>query len=388
MKKVLFLGTHGQKNWGDELLLRVFIHQLNDVTEKFYINSYDPQQTAAYLEQPNATVFNTKTDRLKLMSYLLRCDALVFGGGNILKELYTAYGGSQYATLQVIDTLTKAAVMLNKPIYLSNIGVGPLFSDRGRHMTKRIVERANLTTVRDRGSYDTLTALHVTSPLALTSDAVFAADRPYFGLPADRPKRRIDSVADIQTMGINLCRNISNDKNWEYFLRHLAGDILHMYKQHPNMHFVGVPMQFAVASNNDSSALEELATMLHGTEPNLRFKIVEPHSVKELATIIDSFDIFVAERLHALILAIIIGVPIMALEYDIKVTGIMKDLELNKYGVDINTSFDEGRVAAILQDITGNYTDAMSSIKKAYGTNHRAALGSFDTLRQLLNGKN
>src|SRR5687767_12502003 len=102
-RRLLFLGTHGQKNWGDELLLHVFMHRLRGVADRFYVNSYDPGLTAAYLNRPDITIFNTKTERLKLLGYLLNSDGLVFGGGNILKELYTAYGGGRYATLQQID---------------------------------------------------------------------------------------------------------------------------------------------------------------------------------------------------------------------------------------------------------------------------------------------
>jgi polysaccharide pyruvyl transferase WcaK-like protein len=147
--RILFLGTHGQKNWGDELLLKTFMERLSPLADTLYVNSYDPSATAEYLQDYNVHVFHTSTDRFKLLWYLLKSDALVFGGGSVLKELYTAYGGERYATLRVIDTLTRAAALLGKPIYFCNIGVGPVQTEQGMAMVQRIVNRAAGTTVRD-----------------------------------------------------------------------------------------------------------------------------------------------------------------------------------------------------------------------------------------------
>ena len=49
-KQVLFLGTHGQYNIGDELLLETFLEQLGD-QHHYTINSYDPEFTKTISRQ-------------------------------------------------------------------------------------------------------------------------------------------------------------------------------------------------------------------------------------------------------------------------------------------------------------------------------------------------
>lgn len=384
MRKILFLGTHGQKNWGDELLLHVFMNRLLGVADRFYVNSYDPALTTAYLDRPDVTVFNTRTDRFKLLSYLISCDAIVFGGGNILKELYTEYGGSRYATLGMIDGLTRVARLLGKPIYLCNIGIGPVESERGRDMVTRIVQRARLTTVRDSESRMVLASLPITTPYALTSDAVWATNRAYFNLPSLRPKRQIKNAGDARTIGINLCRNISNNSNWSYFLQQLANDVTRLHHQNPRLRFVGIPMQFDVASNNDSAALQQLTDMIHAAAPGVHFEIAAPKSLKALAATIESLDVMLAERLHALILSLIVGVPVVALEYDVKVSGLVKDLGLHGQGIDINAAFQPGSFFDAVTGICTNYKQAEATVAEIYEANHERSTASFANLNAAL----
>ena len=97
-RKVLFLGTHGQANIGDELLLDTFLTELGP-DHHYFVNSYDPAATSEQLaDRFDVAVFDTATDRLGLLRNLWRSDVVVFGGGNILKELYRSVG-----SLEVLD---------------------------------------------------------------------------------------------------------------------------------------------------------------------------------------------------------------------------------------------------------------------------------------------
>ena len=53
-RRILLLGTHGQQNIGDELLLSTFLSMLGSEHD-YEINSYDPVATAAALDPANAT---------------------------------------------------------------------------------------------------------------------------------------------------------------------------------------------------------------------------------------------------------------------------------------------------------------------------------------------
>ena len=68
----------------------------------------DPAFTAAQLgARFPAEVFNTATERSKLLTYLWQADLLFFGGGSIIKELYASTGRHPYSTLlMVLATVT------------------------------------------------------------------------------------------------------------------------------------------------------------------------------------------------------------------------------------------------------------------------------------------
>lgn len=335
--RILFLGTHGQKNWGDELLLKTFVRNLSPLADKIYVNSYNPKDTQKYLgDYQNITTFDTKKHRAKLMYYLLRSDAVVFGGGSILKELYTAYGGKRYATLNVIDYLTRIAHGLRKPIYFCNIGIGPIETKQGLDITRRIVNRATMTTVRDGESLSILEQIQPNSQYALKSDAVFSVSRQTLGL---QPQKNKKNKSAPLTIGINLCRNIENNDNWEYFISQLTNDLLAWCKKNPDTRIVGIPMQYSVDNNNDATELKMLGNMLLAKNPRIDYDVLQPRSIEDIGSAIDAADIIVAERLHALILSIIAGTPIVALEYDVKVKAIIKDLGLSNYSLDINEEF-------------------------------------------------
>lgn len=62
-KKILFLGTHGQHNVGDELLLETFLTQLGS-EHHYFVNSYDPEFTKAQLQPKfHAEIFTPQASR-------------------------------------------------------------------------------------------------------------------------------------------------------------------------------------------------------------------------------------------------------------------------------------------------------------------------------------
>ena len=152
---VLFLGTHGQHNIGDELLLTTFLDQLG--TDHHYrVNSYDPEGTGESLRSRfDAETFHTTDDRGALLGHLRRCDVVVFGGGSIVKELGATTGRNRHSTLLMLLALvTVVRWIFRKPMLMSNVGVGPIRSRTGRLLAGLILRQVTLISVRDRASHE------------------------------------------------------------------------------------------------------------------------------------------------------------------------------------------------------------------------------------------
>ncbi|MDH3300601.1 MAG: polysaccharide pyruvyl transferase family protein [Acidimicrobiia bacterium] len=341
-RTILLLGTHGQFNLGDELLLETFLSQFG-TEHRYYVNSYAPSKTAAQLDQRfTVEVFDTAKGRLDLLRHLRASDLVVFGGGSILKELYPSTGRWRYATLFMVLTIAVfCRLVVRRPILMSNIGVGPITTATGRRLTRWILHLVSLVAVRDRGSLETCLAVGADpAKLRLVPDAVWVNEPEVF-LP--EPLRQKEATTRPVRIALNLNRDIENGAHWEPFLD-LLEEALRLVAATTPIELHALPMQSRFKEHHDLRVLEEflarlpdVASIFHDTE----------HHV-DIGRIIADCDVVVSERLHAIVIAAILGRATVALMYDVKVQELVEQLELVDRAVDINTTFDPASLADMI----------------------------------------
>lgn len=343
-KRIVFLGTHGQYNIGDELLLETFLAQLG-AGNHYHVNSYDPAFTAAQL-QPRfqAEVFNTATERGRLLQGLRACDVLFFGGGSIIKELYASVGRNRYATLlMVLAIVTFTRRIARRPIVMSNIGVGPLQTATGQRLARWTLGQVDVLSVRDRKSYDTCLALGLPAQrVQLVPDAVFANSPAVFtptgaddvaGYP--QPRGAIEAVQPPLRIALNLNYDIENPANWPTFLQNLEDGLRALHASQP-IEIHTLPMQSGFKAEHDAKVLAEFCARI----PEIHVYQHRPETHRQIAAIIAGCDLLVSERLHALVIAAILGKPLVALMYDVKVRELIAGLDMTAYALDVNAPFD------------------------------------------------
>ena len=337
-KKILFLGTHGQHNIGDELLLETFLAQLGE-QHNYMINSYDPEFTRAQLaDKYNVDVFHTTTEKMQLPTRIWKADLLFFGGGSVLKELYASVGRNQYSTLlMVLVIVLFARLIARKPIIMSNIGVGPVHSRFGLLLVKLILGQVTYVSVRDQRSYDTCRQGGIsTRKLVLVPDAVFVTDPQSLG-----NVRSVDKTgSEPLKIALNLNYNIENPENWESFLTNLAF-ALNAIGAEKDLEIHALPMQSHFNPQNDLHVLRSFREQV----PALKVILHEPATAQDIAEILCECDIVVAERLHTRVLSSILQKPFVALIYDVKVQQLTQFLEMERLAIDINRPFEAAELA-------------------------------------------
>jgi polysaccharide pyruvyl transferase WcaK-like protein len=352
-KRIVFLGTHGQMNIGDELLLETFLRQLG-ADNTYYVNSYDPQFTAAQLAAHfKAEVFNTATERTKLLAYLRRCDLLFFGGGSIIKELYASVGRNPYSTLlMVLAIVTYTRQVARRPIVMSNIGVGPLHTPRGRQLAGLILRQVHVLSVRDRKSYETCLQLGLSPQVVQrVPDAVFVNPPAIFGGAGELGCERTGApgTAGAVRLALNLNYDIENPANWETFQTNLADGLAALHVELAaggrRLEVHTLPMQAHFKAMHDGRVLEEFRARI----PQIDVHVHQPRDHREAAAIIRGCDLLLAERLHALVMAAILGKPFVALMYDVKVRELVGGLGMEGYSLDINRPFEPLRLKELLE---------------------------------------
>ncbi|MGB7362350.1 MAG: polysaccharide pyruvyl transferase family protein [Rhodococcus sp. (in: high G+C Gram-positive bacteria)] len=331
-RRIVFLGTHGQYNIGDELLLDTFLTQLGS-QHHYVVNSYDPEFTRAQLAgRFTVDVIDTAGDRRRLLQELFRCDLLCFGGGSIIKELYASTGRNRYATLlMILAIVTFTHRIARKPITMLNVGVGPVRTPHGRRLARMILSQVDQVTVRDQKSFALCSSIGIT-PVRAT-DAVFSADAE--SLRGEPVRRSLPTEASPIRVALNLNFDIENPDNWEFFLERLAAALQRVHDRH-SIELHALPMQAGFKEHDDAEVLDAFATRVPSIT-YVKHRLVSP---ADAARLIEGCDVLVSERLHAIVMASILGVPSFVLAYDVKVRELASMLGLVPWSVDINEPFD------------------------------------------------
>jgi polysaccharide pyruvyl transferase CsaB len=344
---VLFLGTHGQANVGDELLLDTFLTELGP-GNAYAVNSYDPSATANQLSgRFDATVFDTATDTLGLLRNLLRCNVIIFGGGNILKELYDSVGRWKYSTLTMVLAVVLMGRLAGKPILMANIGIGPVESPTGRLLVKAILRLVWLISVRDEGSLRFAQALGCSpDKVRLVPDAVWVRDPDTLGNQPVRASRTQNAPIRV---ALNLNKDVDVADEWETFLDRLV-TALAIVAEMRDVEFHALPMQCGFKTGTDLEVLTEVLVRVDAP-----VHIHTPATHEDVAAIIAGCDAVVSERLHALILSVILGCPVVALPYDVKVRELVAQLGIEDRSFDVSANLQsEALAAAILRAVDGS----------------------------------
>jgi polysaccharide pyruvyl transferase WcaK-like protein len=343
-QRILFLGTHGQYNIGDELLLETFLTRLG--TQRVYaVNSYDLAYTRRQLgAEYEVDIFPTTGSKLRFLQQILRADLLFFGGGSIIKELYASVGRHRYATLFMIWlTVTVAHWLARKPIIMSNIGVGPLLSPGGARIARHILRQVTFLSVRDARSLETCLRLGVPADrVMLVPDAVFSLAPTDFVAAA--PVRRTPNQP--LRVALNLNFNIERPDHWEPFLDSLAAGLREFHAKTPIV-IHALPMQTGFKEHDDAQVLAQFARRI----PEIEMVMHHPATHHEIGALLADCDVVVAERLHALVIAAILGKPFLGLMYDVKVRELVAGLEQSQFALDVNRPFTAADVSKRLTDL-------------------------------------
>jgi len=371
--KILFLGTHGQFNLGDELLLETFLSQLGD-EHRYAVNSYDPAFTQnAMRPKFNVESFHTTGELPRFLKHLLACDLLFFGGGSIIKELYASVGRNPYSTLlMILATVTFAKQIAHKTVVMSNIGVGPLMTPNGERLARWILKQVDFLSVRDEKSHQTTLKLGLApSKVKLVPDAVFA-NPPEVFIPNPRPLPASKKIR----IALNLNYDIESRAAWEPFLSNLAAALVEVHAVTP-LEIHTLPMQSRFKANDDLSVLKEFSERIQ----DIPCFVHDPQTAQEAAEIIASADMVLAERLHTLVIASILGKPFFGLVYDVKVRELVEYLGMSQHSLNINLPFEAGDLAGGIRLVLKNRESISSHLIQRSSSLRESLRGYFDDLK-------
>ena len=298
MPHVLVAGYFGSGNLGDDAILVGFAHGLAGTGIDMSVMSGAPEETFrtyGYTAVP-------RMDQNAIGAAIARADALVFAGGGIFQDSTSVRSVAYYASL------VKKAKKAGKKVIMLAQGVGPLKSILGKPMAKSAFNGADVITVRDPGSLSALKALGVTRPTRVTADMAFL-------LPDKTGEEGAAfTLGDMRSVGLS-------PRPWKGKQNVVAlfGETARLLSQ-ANM----MPILIEMDRKVDGPLLQEISKQQGGKIPDLR----KQQTPMQLEGRMARMDAIIAMRLHAGILATLVGVPPLMVSYDPKVAAFSKLLDI------------------------------------------------------------
>ena len=304
ISNIVISGYYGFNNAGDEAMLFSILRSLK--------KEYPEAGITVISGNPKNTTdsFNVKSIfRFKMVSIfkeLMKSQLLISGGGSLLQDVTSSKSILYYLSIILIGILCKCKVFLYAQ------GIGPVKNRFTKFFLKWCLLHVDGITVRDLESYKFLKNLGIKKKLFLTADAVLSLEPVLL----DRGSAILSAKkVDLKVKKIGICvRNWNNSDNWIKQFNILL-------KKLKDYQIIFIPMQYPEDFN--------IGHKIDNLDCKNIFHLDRNYTSEELMSIIGNMDLLIGVRLHALIFATIMKVPVIGISYDPKIDNFLKSIKEN-----------------------------------------------------------
>ncbi len=309
MHKIVISGYYGFNNIGDESILKSVVENLRDGIQDIEITvlSQNPQATA--------DKFGVKAeDRMspfRIIRSIAQAELLISGGGSLLQDVTSRKSILYYLAVIWI------ALFFRKKVFIYSQGIGPVNSGFNRKLMIKTLKKVDYIVVRDEGSREYLLEYGITDEkMIVTADPVIRLKKPELRRGKEILCRAgFDFNENRPVVGIAVKGNIKERD----FLEEICSGIKLLTEKY-NAGIVLIPFHFS----EDMPITEEIESVLGKNVTCIK----EKYLTEEMLSIIGNMDLLIGVRLHSLIHAAIMEVPMIGISYDPKVNSFLKSMDL------------------------------------------------------------
>jgi polysaccharide pyruvyl transferase CsaB len=328
---IAILGYYGFRNSGDDAILKSIIDNLRIHHKRLstVVLSNDPYETRSLYRVQSIHRFNL----IQIPSLLAKTRVFIAGGGTLIQDDTSSRSLWYYLFMLHLAIKKGAHVVL-----LAN-GLGPLTKKKNRKVASAILNRMDAITLRDPNAYDELMSLNVKAPITkVTADPALALE------PCDPAVgARILKDAGLSP-GSNifaLCfRKWKKVKHSEKILAAFADKIV--------TDFNAVPV--FVAMQHPGDVRFAMRILRHMKQKG--YVLTERFSVEQTLSVLANASIVIGMRLHSLIYATNLGIPMVGLAYEPKINYFMNSI--NQPFVPWNENFSMENLIAKTRQVIKN----------------------------------
>ncbi|WP_295159298.1 polysaccharide pyruvyl transferase CsaB [Selenomonas sp. AE3005] len=338
MSRIVVSGYYGSKNAGDEAMLAAMLEVLGDLDPKLNITviSADPQDT----RQRHGVDAISWLSFPAIIRELRRADLLISGGGSLLQNVTSRRSLYYYMFIIMLARLLGTKVMLYAQ------GIGPIIGKVAEKAMCYMGNHVDLITVRDQGSLQELARLGIKKPpVSCTADPVLAIH------PVDKEVgRAIFKAYHADGAKPVLGISVREWQGWRHYKEVLA-QVSDMVVRELGARVVFIPMQFP----DDVRAAESIAALTHEECTVLK----DEYTTSEFLSLVGNMDLMLGIRLHALIFAGVMGVPMLGISYDPKIDRFLSSIGETPVGDLRDVSAEE-----LMAEIRRKWNDKQTFRKK------------------------
>jgi len=346
---IMLSGYYGYKNSGDDALLDAVIKSLRREKEdlSIIVLSKNPQET---MNDVGAFSIH-RLNFFKLMRYMKRTRLIVYGGGSHMQDI-TSTRSLVYYTF-----LIHLAKYMGLRIMLYGNGIGPITKQRNALKAKKALEACDYISLRDPES------LNFVRSIGVKNKNVTVSIDPVFSLSTDdiKPEKPLDFYFVVSLRPWHLSEVGFVDK---------IAEAINYTSTKYGLKALLIPMH-----TMDLGILKEVAKKLNSFE-----LIEEVFDYKIIMAKIKRAEFAMCMRLHGLIYAAAVHVPIIGLVYDPKVANFISYINAN---TKVDTSnLDLEKLKKMIDGIMKNpykakehITEEHERLKKLSNNDAKVAIG-------------
>jgi polysaccharide pyruvyl transferase WcaK-like protein len=275
-----------------------------------------------------------------LVKNVLKSDLVIVGGGQLVLD-HTVFSPIQFLLACLMAKLCR------KPLFICAIGAGPVKRGISKVLFRMAFLIADEVSVRDKYSLETLVREMkvVRERISLTADPALVLS------PARRNIRKGFPWVGISTFAFKTpSHNIKGCAETHSRYVSKIAELVDIIVKESEAGVVLIPTE----APYDIETMDKVMANLERKE---RARRSYPRSVDELAETISACDIIIGTRMHSMILALLQGIPVIALTWHKKIDSLLISMGFRDLLFDIE-QFEPREVA--------NAVDELLDKKKAY----------------------
>lgn len=306
MNKIVISGYYGFNNIGDESILTAIITNIRDNVEDIEITvlSKDPDLT----RKKHGVKAVDRKNIFQISKAIRESDLLISGGGSLLQDVTSRRNVIYYLAIMVIGFFYKKKVMVYSQ------GIGPINSGFNKLITRRVLDRVDYISLRDKKSLKVLRDMNVKNEnIIVTADPVIGLKMKDLdlGLNLLHSAGKLDESKKTVAFAL---RGRDRDKNLVDVIARVADELVKTL----DVNIVFIPFHYG----EDRKIITEIQEKMDMDSIFLDGK----YEILEMLSIVGNLDLLVGIRLHSLIFSAVMNTPMVGISYDPKIENFLASI--------------------------------------------------------------